>query len=147
MRTLALERVVRAPRADVFDWLIDTSNYQRIPVITRVTPLRPGNIHEYGVGARRLVVTPLARLTTEIVDCDPPHAFRYRLSNSAPLVRRQNGAVTLDDDPDGTRVFWRTQFESCTPLFSAFFTLALSPAVYAGLAGILATAERELRGY
>ncbi|MGH8882987.1 MAG: SRPBCC family protein, partial [Stackebrandtia sp.] len=82
MRTLDVERIVRAPRADVFDWIADATNYQRVPAIRRVTPVRPGNISEHGIGAVRLVVTPLLRLTEEVIDYEAPRSFRYRVLKS-----------------------------------------------------------------
>ncbi len=144
MRTLDLERVIRAPRADVFDWLTDATNYQRVPSIRRVTPVRPGNVSEHGVGAVRLVVTPVLRLTEEIVDYDPPKVFRYRILKSLPPLLRQDGTVTFDDHPGGTRVRWRSQFEVAAPLLATAWTFALLPAVYLGLHYVLATADREL---
>ncbi|OXR43946.1 hypothetical protein B7C42_04185 [Nocardia cerradoensis] len=145
MRTLDLERIIRAPRADVFDWITDATNYQRVPAIRRVTPVRPGNVSEHGVGAVRLLVTPLLRLTEEVVDYDPPRLFRYRVLKSLPPLRRQDGTVTFDDHPEGTRVRWHSQFEVATPLFAAAWTLALIPAVYLGVSMVLSTAEAELR--
>ncbi|AHH21626.1 SRPBCC family protein [Nocardia nova] len=145
MRTLDLERIIRAPRADVFDWLTDATNYQLVPSIRRVTPVRPGNVSEHGVGAVRLLVTPLLRLTEEIIDYDPPKLFRYRVLKSLPPLRRQDGTVTFDEHPEGTKVRWQSQFEVAAPLFAKAWTLALLPTVYLGLHYVLATADKELR--
>ncbi|MEV5652276.1 SRPBCC family protein [Nocardia sp. NPDC052254] len=145
MRTLDLERIIRAPRADVFDWLTDATNYQRVPSIRRVTPVRPGNVSEHGVGAVRLLVTPLLRITEEIVDYDPPALFRYRVLKSLPPLHHQDGTVTFDEHPGGTKVCWQSQFEVTAPLFAKAWTFALLPAVYLGLHYVLATADRELR--
>ncbi|WP_227979669.1 SRPBCC family protein [Nocardia spumae] len=145
MRTLDLERIIRAPRADVFDWLTDATNYQRVPSIRRVTPVRPGNVSEHGVGAVRLLVTPLLRLTEEVTHYDPPRLFRYRVLKSLPPLRHQDGTVTFDEHPSGTRVRWQSQFEIATPLFGTAWTMALLPAVYLGLHFVLATADQELR--
>ena len=145
MRTLDLERIIRAPRADVFDWLADATNYQRVPSIRRVTPVRPGNVSEHGVGAVRLLVTPLLRITEEIVDYDPPKVFRYRIVKAFPPLKRQDGTVTFDEHPSGTKVRWQSQFEVAAPLFAKAWTCALLPAVYLGLHYVLATADQELR--
>ena len=145
MRTLDVERIVRAPRTDVFDWISDATNYQRVPVIRRVTPVRPGNISEHGIGAVRLLVTPLLRLTEEMVDYDPPTCFRYRILKSFPTLGHQTGEVTFDDHPSGTRVRWKSQIEFATPLFAAAGTMALLPVVYLGLHSVLSTADQELR--
>lgn len=145
MRTLDLVRTVRAPRGDVFDWIADATNYQRLPAVRRVTPVRPGNVSEHGIGSVRLVVTPLLRFTEEIVDYDPPRFFRYRVLKSFPPLGHQIGDVTFDDHPSGTRVHWKSQFEFATPVFAAAWTMALLPLVYLGLHSALSTAEKELR--
>ncbi|MFI5780472.1 SRPBCC family protein [Nocardia sp. NPDC051570] len=145
MRTVDLERTIQAPIADVFDWLTDATNYQRVLLIRRVTLVRPGDIAEHGVGAVRLLVTPLMRITEEIVEYDPPNLMRYKILHSVPPLRSQDGFISFAKNERGTRVHWHTQFEVAAPLFHRFWTLALSPIVSLGIHSVLARANHELR--
>ncbi|MBU3061395.1 SRPBCC family protein [Nocardia sp. NEAU-G5] len=145
MRTVTLERTIRAPAADVFDWLTDATNYQRVPVIRRVMLVRPGDVAEHGVGAVRLLVTPFVRVTEEIVEYDPPRMMRYKLLSSYPTLRYLDGLMTFRDVAHGTRMCWRTEFEVAAPIFGDLWTLAMAPMVVLGIKNVMATAERELR--
>lgn len=145
MRTVTLERTISAPAADVFDWLTDATNYQRVPVILRVMLVRPGHIAEHGVGAVRLLVTPFVRVTEEIVEYDPPRMMRYKLLTSYPTLRYQDGMMTFREVAGGTRVRWRSEFEVAAPRFADLWTLALAPLVVLGIRNVMATADRELR--
>ncbi|MFF0489760.1 SRPBCC family protein [Nocardia sp. NPDC004068] len=145
MRTLDLERTIQAPIADVFEWLSDATNYQRVHLIRRVTLVRPGDVAEHGVGAVRLIVTPLVRVTVRIVEYDPPRLFQYRILKSVPPLRYQDGLVAFAEAGSGTRVHWHSQFEVAAPLFAGQWTLALAPIMSVGLRGVLARADLELR--
>ncbi|MFJ1459862.1 SRPBCC family protein [Nocardia wallacei] len=145
MRKVDLERTIQAPVADVFDWLTDATNFQRVPLVRRVTLVRPGNVAEHGVGAVRLVVTPLLRLSEEIVEYDPPRLMRYRILNSFPPLRSQDGVLRFDPVEGGTRVRWHAQFEVAAPFFADMYTVGLAPLVVLGIHSVLSTAERELR--
>ena len=145
MRAVTLERTIQAPVADVFDWLTDATNFQRAMWIRRVTPVRPGDIAEHGVGAVRLLVTPLVRITEEIVEYDPPRLLGYRRLSSAPPLLCQDGNLTFDEVESGTRVRWAAQFEVMAPLLGSISTLAVAPLVALGIRSVLATAAGELR--
>ena len=145
MRTVKLERTIRAPLTDVFEWLTDATNLQRVPIIRRVTLVRPGNLVEHGVGAVRLLVTPLVRVTEEIVEYDPPRLIRYKLLSSYPPMRYQDGSVEFKETARGTRVRWTSQFEVAAPLFADLWTVGMAPMVVGGIRSVLLTADRELR--
>ncbi|WP_216901933.1 SRPBCC family protein [Nocardia alni] len=146
MRTVKLQRTICAPAADVFEWLTDVTNFQRVPGILRVTLVRPGDITEHGTGAVRLLVTPLARVTQEIVEYDPPRLIRYKMLKSSPSVWQQEGTLRFEQVEEGTRVTWISVFGIATPIFGDLWTLAAAPMTVIGLRAILATADRELRG-
>lgn len=146
MRTVELERTIQAPLVDVFDWLTDATNYQRAPFVRRVTPVRPGDTTGHGVGAVRLIVTPLIRLTEEVVEYDPPVLMRYSLLKSVPPLRHQEGHMAFSECPAGTRVHWSTTFELASPILPALCTRLFLPVVREGFRLVLRTAERELRG-
>ncbi|MFD6350783.1 SRPBCC family protein [Nocardia tengchongensis] len=146
MRTVDVERTIAAPPADVFDWLTDVANYQRVPLVRRVTLVRPGNTAGNGVGAVRLVVTPLMRLTQEITEYDPPRLMRYRGLKSVPRLRHQEGFISCEPVAGGTRVHWSTSFELAAPALSPLWTTLSVPVVRASFEMVLRTAARELRG-
>ncbi|ATL70835.1 SRPBCC family protein [Nocardia terpenica] len=145
MRTVDLERTIQAPVADVFDWLTDATNYQRAPFIRRVTLVRPGDIAEHGIGAVRLLVTPLLRVTEEIVAYDPPRMMRYKILSSFPALRNQDGCMLFEPiGEQATRVRWHSEFEVAAPMFADAWTLLVWPLVVLGIHGVLLTAAREL---
>ncbi|MFC9996193.1 SRPBCC family protein [Nocardia sp. NPDC127526] len=146
MRTVDIERTIAAPRSDVFDWLTDATNYQRVPFVRRVTLVRPGDTTGHGAGAVRLIVTPLLRLTEEIIEYDPPRLMRYRLLKSVPPLRHQDGSISFDEVPGGTRVHWFADFEMATPILSGLCTRTFRPIIVGGVHLVLNTAERELKG-
>ncbi|WP_067673462.1 SRPBCC family protein [Nocardia miyunensis] len=145
MRTVKLERTIRAPLADVFEWLTDATNFQRVPIIRRVTLVRPGNVVEHGVGAVRLLVTPLVRVTEEIVEYEPPRLIRYKLLGSYPPMRAQDGCLEFKETEDGAWIRWTAHFEVGAPLFADLWTAGMAPMVVGGIRSVLSTAERELR--
>ncbi|GAB0101779.1 SRPBCC family protein [Nocardia sp. JMUB6875] len=146
MRTVDVERTIPAPAPDVFDWLTDVANYQRVPLVRRVTLVRPGDTAGNGAGAVRLVVTPLLRLTEEIVEYDPPRLMRYRLLKSVPPLRHQEGHISFEPVAAGTRVRWSSTFEIAAPFLAPMWTRMFLPVVRGGFIMVLRTAERELRG-
>ncbi|UGT39113.1 SRPBCC family protein [Nocardia yamanashiensis] len=146
MRTVVIERTIHAPRPDVFDWFTDATNYQRVPFVRRVTLVRPGDTRSHGAGAVRLIVTPLLRITEEIVEYSPPELMRYRLLNSVPPLRHQEGYMSFAEVSAGTRVRWFSTFEIASPVLAGFFTAVFAPAIHGGFVMVFRTAERELRG-
>lgn len=144
MRAVEVERTIAAPITDVFDWLTDVSNFQRVPMVRRVTLVRPGNTNGNGVGAVRLIVTPLMRLTEEIIEYTPPTQVRYRILNAVPRLRHQDGTLDFAEVPDGTHVRWHTTFEVSRG--SLLSTRVFLPMIRGGFLMVLNTAARELRG-
>ncbi|MGW0248483.1 SRPBCC family protein [Nocardia goodfellowii] len=142
MRTVDIRRTIPAPIHDVFDWLTDATNYSRVPVVHRVTLVRPGDLNGHGVGAVRRVQTPLLSLTEHIVDYRPPVLMGYRITESWPLLHHEKGYIAFREAPRGTEVHWYTRYEAAA---GWGLTLALQPVIYAGFDIVLRTAARELR--
>lgn len=145
MRVVEVERTIPAPITDVFDWLTDVTNFQRVPMVRRVTLVRPGNTNGNGVGAVRLIVTPLMRLTEEIIEYTPPTQVRYRILNAVPRLRHQDGTLDFTEVTDGTHVRWHSTFEVASR-GSGASTRILLPLIRGGFHLVLATAAKELRG-
>ncbi|MGW4740150.1 SRPBCC family protein [Nocardia xishanensis] len=146
MRTVDIERTIPAHVSDVFEWLTDATNYRRISVVRRVTLVRPGDDHCHGSGAVRVVVTPLLRLTEEIVEYRPPTLMRYRITRSTPPLRHDEGFMAFRSVPEGTRVRWFSRFEVASPILAGVCTLAMVPVVAEGFQMTMDRAERELLG-
>ncbi|MEV5650957.1 SRPBCC family protein [Nocardia sp. NPDC052254] len=145
MRTVDLERTIRAPRVEVFDWLTDISNYRRVPIIRAVRRIRPGDVAEHGTGSVRRIASPPLRLTEQVVDYSPPHRVRYRITDSFPPLRHSQGVVSFDPVAGGTRVRWSARFEVVAPFGGGLLTMLLQPILAAGIRQVLDTAETELR--
>ncbi|WP_024802100.1 SRPBCC family protein [Nocardia sp. BMG51109] len=144
MRTVDIETTIRAPAGEVFDWLTDATNYQRVPVVRRVILVRPGDCAAHGEGAVRVVVTPLLRLTEQILEYRPPMLMRYRIVESVPPLRHRDGFIACTQVPRGTRVRWRTEYEIASPVLSRMFTALYAPIIAGGFRVVLHTAAREL---
>lgn len=145
MHTIVVERTIRAPIAEVFDWLTDATNYTRVPVVRRVTLLRPGDAVANGTGAIRVVTTPLLKLTEEVVEFIPPIHLGYRIIRATPPLRHEEGTLDFREVPDGTHIRWHTRYEVDSRLLTTLLTLAMHPVIAAGFEMVLRTAERELR--
>ncbi|NNH75073.1 SRPBCC family protein [Nocardia uniformis] len=145
MRVVEVERTIAAPITDVFDWLTDVTNFQRVPMVRRVTLVRPGNTTGNGVGAVRLIVTPLMRLTEEIIEYTPPTQVRYRILTAVPRLRHQDGTLDFSETDYGTHVRWYSTFEVASR-GSVVATHVYLPMIRAGFHMVLRTAARELRG-
>lgn len=145
MRTVIVERTIHAPIADVFDWLTDATNYTQVPVVRRITLLRPGDSALNGTGAVRIVVTPLLKLTEQILEYTPPTLMRYSIIRSTPPLRHEEGYISFEETESGTRVRWFTRYEVDSPFLPTLFTLLMHPVIGMGFHIVLRTAARELR--
>lgn len=102
MATYTHQQVVQAPREVVFDVLADRVGYPRITPLAAVKLVRPGDADEQGVGAvHKLCVVGNVGISEQVTLVERPARFEYKVVAGAP-VRSHTGAVTLDDNGNGT---------------------------------------------
>lgn len=82
---------------EVFDWFTDLTNLAWVPLVHHITPVRPGSQATNGVGAVRKIVSPLWRLTEEIIEYRPPRLLRYRVIKAVPRLNHEGGCLTHRD--------------------------------------------------
>jgi hypothetical protein len=76
----------------------------------RTRLLRKGVHGRLGVGAVRVMTTPISRVREEVIDAEPGVRFSYRLLAGLPL-RDYRADVELSAlDEGGTRIEWRAAF-------------------------------------
>lgn len=144
MRTVDIERVIAAPIGQVFAFITDSANYNKVPGVISAVLRTPGATHPQGPGAIRVVTTPLLRLTEHITDYQPPHLMRYRIVKSVPPLRHDSGSISFTVVDGGTSVRWQSRFEVDSPVLSNLLTLLIQPIIAAGFRAVLHTAERQL---
>ena len=111
MRTLVVERTLKAPIEGVFDVLADHGNYKQFRAISDSKLLRQGEPPPNGVGAVRWVaVPPMLRFTEEITGFDRPNGFEYLINKANLPLEHHGGAVRLEPDGDRTKAVWTSSF-------------------------------------
>jgi hypothetical protein len=111
MGTLTVERAIAAPPAEVFDWLADSRNYTRAPLVLREHRRRDGETAPYGVGAVRTVTALGAWFLERITAFDPPHEFRYLIVKSLPPIEHHGASVRITPITGGSHVLWTTSYD------------------------------------
>lgn len=108
MPTIHLERVIAAPREQVFDWLADPANLATAPLVLR-SGWAPG-WSEPAVGAVRAVTGAGMWFREEITAYDRPNSYSYLIIGSFPPFDHDGGTLTFTPDGDGTRIDWATSY-------------------------------------
>lgn len=146
METVTVERVIGAPRADVFAWLTTTTNYTAAPLVVRCRLTRRGDGAPYGVGAVRSHLWLIGWFRERITHYDPPYATEYVVDASVPPARHELGRMTFTEVDEGTHVRWSTRAELRVPLVGTALTRLLArPILSRTFLGILDAADAALR--
>jgi hypothetical protein len=108
MVTMTVDRVVRAPADEVFDWLADAGNYPSSRVVLRARLVSAGAGAPYGTGAVRVLLWFMGWFRERITSYDRPRRFGYVVERSVPPARHEGGSLTFTEVEGGTRVVWTT---------------------------------------
>jgi len=122
METVTVERIVRGPIGEVFDWLSTTTNYTRSRLVLRARLAEPGTGAPYGPGAVRIHTWVIGWFRERITAYHPPHDFDYVVERSLPPSRHELGRMTFAEVPGGTQVVWTTTFELRLPFVGPLVT-------------------------
>ncbi|MBU9764807.1 SRPBCC family protein [Mycobacterium sp. TNTM28] len=108
MPTIRLERVIAAPREQVFDWMADPAALATAPLV-----LRSG----WAAGWSQPVVAAIRAVTgagmwfrEEITAYDRPNNYSYLIIGSFPPFDHDGGTLTFTPHGDGTHIDWTTSY-------------------------------------
>jgi len=144
MRTITVQRTLKAPIEKIFDIIADHANYKSFPGIKDSKLVREGNPDRNGVGAIREIDAGKAWFQEEITHYERPRRLDYRIVKARPPIDHKGGTVRLEATAEGTAVTWVTTLRIDLPLIGGLLTKIMAPQLERGLAGTLRHIERQL---
>ena len=114
--THAIERTVRvaaSPRA-TWDVIADHDRMSQWIGLGSVRRTVDGVPDRDGRGSERLLKLLGVSVTEQVVACDPPFSYRYRVTKGSPFVSHQ-GEIRLRADGDHTELTWTIRFRPKLP--------------------------------
>ncbi len=136
MHEVLVETVIPAPAEEIFEILGDHAAYARFDGIASATLLRPGQSEPSGVGALREIRAGL-RFVEEITRFERPGRMDYVIRECSIPIDHEGGSIELSDDPEGTRVVWRSRFRVRIPLLGGLIGRIVRPRLEAAFVGML----------
>jgi uncharacterized protein YndB with AHSA1/START domain len=122
MQKVMVERVIDAPRDDVWRVYTDHVSWQEWSSIGKVRLDREGTPAPNGVGCVRVISNAGVAAYEEVMSWDPPNRMTYRVVKGGLPMRNHLGEVEFLDAPSGgTRIVWRCHFDSRIPGMGGLF--------------------------
>lgn len=144
MRTIRVEKTIKAPIEQVFGLLTDHANYKQFRGIRDSELLREGDPAPNGVGAlRRVDVGPL-RFQEEITHYEPPVRMDYLIRNINAPLEHEGGSIRLEPTAEGTRAVWTSTFEVSTRGVGGLLTSVAATPIRRGFTRVLTDTDRLL---
>lgn len=122
MRTIRVERSLKASAERVFEVLADHAGYAAFPGILSSKVTRPGTDEPNGVGAIRLIHMKGAWFEEEITVFERPRQLGYRIVKSRPPIEHRGGLVELTPTATGCDVRVTSTFRITTPVVGGLLT-------------------------
>lgn len=144
MKTITVQRTIKAPIERVFDIISDHANYKSFPGIRDSKLVREGKTERNGVGALREIDAGKAWFIEEITAFERPRRLDYLIVKSRPPLEHKGGSVRLETTAEGTAVTWTSTVGLKIPLIGGLLGTFLAPQLERGFAGILKHIERRL---
>ena len=145
MKTITVQRNIKAPIEKVFDIIADHENYKSFPGIKASKLVREGRTEKNGLGAIREIDAGKAWFQEEITHFERPRRLDYQIVKSRPPLEHKGGSVRLEATGDGgCAVTWTTTVGVKIPLIGALLDRLMLPQLERGLAGTLKNIERRL---
>ncbi len=113
---ILIQHFFAAPRATVFRYFADHEQFGRLwrPARCRVLQLAPGS-EPRGVGSVREIGVGPIRFDETITAFELDRVIEYRVTRGGPF-RNHVGRMRFDDQPGGTQLDYRIEFDSRWPL-------------------------------
>jgi uncharacterized protein YndB with AHSA1/START domain len=144
MKTITVQRSIKAPIEKVFDIIADHENYKSFPGIKASKLVREGRTEKNGLGAIREIDAGKAWFQEEITHFERPRRLDYQIVKSRPPLEHKGGSVRLEPTSEGCAVTWTTTVGVKIPLIGALLDRLMVPQLERGLAGTLKSIERRL---
>lgn len=143
MRTVQVERTLKAPLQKAFDLLTDHANYKQFRGINDSELMEEGERDRNGVGAmRRVVVGPL-RFEEEVTEYDSPNRMSYMIKKINVPFEHHGGRISLKEFGSVTHAVWTSTFRVPIPVIGgAVERLVWSPALSRGFKRVLEDIDR-----
>jgi uncharacterized protein YndB with AHSA1/START domain len=144
MRTVHVERTIKAPIEKVFDLISDHANYKDFPGVKDSELVKKGKPSKNGVGAIREIDTGSAWFQEEITAYERPVRLDYQIIKARPPIEHKGGSVRLEATADGTKVTWTTTLRIKIPLVGGLLTRVAAPQLGKAIGGMLKNIEKRL---
>jgi len=146
MRTVRVERTIRAPIERVFDLLSDHAGYTRFRGITGAELLREGEPAPNGLGALRKVDVGPIKFEEEITAFEPPTRMDYLILKVNIPLEHEGASLRFESAPEGTVVVWTSTFGMRVPLAGGLAAAAFGWRLRRGFIRVLGDVDRMLTG-
>ena len=143
MKTVRVERTLKAPIERAFDLLTDHANYKQFRAVDDSKLVRIGNGERNGVGAIRWVRINLLRFEEEITEFDRPTRMSYFIRKVNLPFEHGGGTIELSPAGEGTRAVWTSTFRVPIPVLGGAVERAVwVPALSRGFRRVLEDVDR-----
>ena len=116
MQAVSVERKISAPIDEVWRHYTNHRGWEKLMGAGKVVLEPEGQTDPNGVGCVRHVrVAGIELVAEEITRFDAPSRMEYRIVKGGGPIRAHKGEVLFTEQPGGTLVTWRCQFESSVP--------------------------------
>jgi carbon monoxide dehydrogenase subunit G len=107
---IRVEKLIKKPAEEVFEFLADHENYSQFPGVDESELLEHGQEEKNGLGALRRVVLGAIKLEERITAFDRPHKLHYLIEKSKPIpFLHDKGEIQLIEEGGQTRVIWMSE--------------------------------------
>ena len=137
MKTVRVERTIRASADDVFEMLTDHADYVRFRGVRSAELIRRGDPDPNGTGAmRRILIGPI-RFDEEITGFDRPRRMDYIIRDMNMPFEHEGGTIGVEAAGGSCHVVWESTFQSPTAVIGGAMTRTMVVAVRRGFNRIL----------
>ena len=144
MQTASMRRTIAAPIDEVFDWMVDGTNWASVPGMfySRVHPA--DGPEPNGVGSVREFASWGSKVTEVVTAFERPRLMSYKALSTIPPGHHDGGSITFREISGGTEIFWTSTFRINACVLSDLLSRLFAPMVQMGMTNVTRAAERAL---
>ena len=126
MFKIKVDRILEKDIDQVFEILVDHSNYKLFSDISDSELLKEGKNEKNGNGALRKIVAGPFKLIERIIEINRPYAIKYHIEDTSPMpMNHKKGEITLEKIGYRTRVIWVSEGRIALPVIGVAFDKAI----------------------
>ena len=144
MHTVSMRRSIAVPIDEVFDWIVDGTNWASVPGMFYSRVQTADGPEPNGVGSVRQFASWGSKVTEVVTAFERPRLMSYQALSTVPPGQHDGGSITFQEIPGGTEIFWTTTFRMNAPVLADFLSRLFAPLVRMGMVGVTRAAERAL---